>query len=213
MADGIEIGASRVTQSPYNYTLDTTTLANGQHTLQIWAHDISNSVHLSATVPVTVANGNTTSPVTPTFSPAGGTYTSAQTVTISTTTPSATIYYTTNGATPTTSSPIYSGPITVAANETVEAIAVVKGGSASTTGSAAYTITPLAATPTFSPAGGTYTSAQTVNLSASHWSTIYYTTNGSTPTTSSAVYTGSITVSSTETINAVAVTSRSEEHT
>src|ERR1039458_6213182 len=61
---------------------------------------------------------------TPALSPATGTYSSAQTVTISTTTPSATIYYTTNGSTPTTSSPIYSGPITVAASETIHAIAV-----------------------------------------------------------------------------------------
>ena len=40
----------------------------------------------------------------PIFSPAAGTYSSAQTVTISTTTASATIYYTTNGTTPTTNS-------------------------------------------------------------------------------------------------------------
>jgi hypothetical protein len=143
----------------------------------------------------------------PTLSPAGGTYTSAQSVTIGTTTPSATIYYTTNGSTPTTSSAVYSGPVTVSSTETVQAIAVASGYSTSAAGSVTFTINLPAATPTFSPAGGTYTSAQTVNLSASHWSTIYYTTNGSLPTTSSAVYTGSITVSSTETINAIAVAS------
>ena len=131
----------------------------------------------------------------PSFSPAAGTYTSAQTVTISTTTPSATIYYTTNGSTPTTSSAVYSGPITVAATETVKAIAIASGDSASTAGSAAYTITPATAAPSFSPAAGTYTSAQTVTISTTTPSaTIYYTTNGSTPTTSSAVYSGSITV-------------------
>ena len=145
---------------------------------------------------------------TPTFSPAGGTYASAQSVTIGTTTPSATIYYTTNGSTPTTSSAVYSGPVTVSSAETVQAIAAASGSSTSAAGSATYTINlPAAATPTFSPVGGTYASAQTVNLSASPWSTIYYTTNGSLPTTSSAVYTGSITVSSTETINAIAVAS------
>jgi hypothetical protein len=143
----------------------------------------------------------------PTLSPAGGTYTSAQSVTIGTTTPSATIYYTTNGSTPTTSSAVYSGPVTVSSTETVQAIAVASGYSTSAAGSATYTVNLPAATPTFSPAGGTYTSAQTVNLSASNWSTIYYTTNGSLPTTSSTVYTGSITVSSTETINAIAVAS------
>jgi hypothetical protein len=144
----------------------------------------------------------------PNFSPTAGTYTSAQTVTISTTTPSATIYYTTNGATPTASSPVYSGPITVSASETLEAIAVASGGSASSASSAAYTITPPTATPAFSPAGGTYSSAQTVSISTTTPSaTIYYTTNGATPTTSSPVYSGPITVSASETVEAIAVAS------
>ena len=62
-----------------------------------------------------------------------------------------------------------------------------------------------AATPTFSPLAGTYTSAQTVSISdATTGATIYYTTNGTTPTTSSPVYSGAITVSSTETLEAIA---------
>ena len=143
---------------------------------------------------------------TPSFSPAAGTYTSTQTVTISTATPSATIYYTTNGSTPTTSSPVYSGPITVSATETLSAIAVATGDSSSAVGSAAYTITPPATTPSFSPAAGTYTSTQTVTISSATPSAkIYYTTNGSTPTTSSPVYSGPITVPASETIQAIAV--------
>jgi hypothetical protein len=63
----------------------------------------------------------------------------------------------------------------------------------------------VAATPTFSPVAGTYTAAQTVTISdAKSGATIYYTTNGTTPTTSSSVYSGAIPVSSTETIEAVA---------
>ena len=50
----------------------------------------------------------------PVFSPAGGTYTSPQSVTISSTVPSASYYYTTDGTTPTTSSNLYSGPVSVA---------------------------------------------------------------------------------------------------
>ena len=65
-----------------------------------------------------------------------------------------------------------------------------------------------AATPTFSPVGGTYGSSQSVTIStATSGATIYYTTNGSTPTTSSSVYSGAISVSSTETIKAIAVKS------
>jgi hypothetical protein len=63
----------------------------------------------------------------------------------------------------------------------------------------------VAATPTFSPVAGTYTSAQTVSISdTTSGATIYYTTDGTTPTTSSTVYSGAITVSSTETLQAIA---------
>jgi hypothetical protein len=142
----------------------------------------------------------------PIFSPAVGTYASAQTVTVFDATSGATIYYTTNGTTPTTSSAIYSGPITVSATETLEAIAEKTGYTNSTVAAAAYTITPTtAATPTFSLPGGSYGSAQTVSIfDATSGATIYYTTNGTTPTTSSAVNSGPITVSSSATLRAIA---------
>ena len=62
-----------------------------------------------------------------------------------------------------------------------------------------------AATPTFSPVAGTYTAAQTVTISdTTSGATIYYTTNGTTPTTGSTLYSGAITVSATETLQAIA---------
>ena len=62
------------------------------------------------------------------------------------------------------------------------------------------------ATPVFSPQEGTYTSAQNVTISCStDGATIYYTTDGSTPTSSSTEYTGAIPVNSTTTIKAIAV--------
>jgi hypothetical protein len=145
----------------------------------------------------------------PTFSPASGSYSSAQSVTISDATSDATIYYTTNGTTPTTSSTQYTGPITVSSTETLQAIATASGDRNSAAASASYTINislPSVATPTFSPTPGAYTSAQAVTLSdATSGATIYYTTTGTTPTTSSTRYSGPITVSSTETLQAIAV--------
>ena len=147
---------------------------------------------------------------TPTFSPAAGTFTSAQTVTISDSTSGASIYYTTNGTTPTTSSTLYSAPIAISATTTIEAIASdAPTYTNSNVATATYTINlPAAATPTFSPAPGTFTSAQSVLLAdTTTGASIYYTTNGSTPTTASTLYSPStpIAVSSTTTINAIAV--------
>jgi arabinogalactan endo-1,4-beta-galactosidase len=93
----------------------------------------------------------TTTATAPTFSPAAGTYTTAQTVTISDTTPGATIYYTTDGTMPTTASSVYSGAITVpatSASETIQAIAVASGYANSTVASAVYTISSPPATAT-----------------------------------------------------------------
>lgn len=142
---------------------------------------------------------------TPTFSPGTGTYTTPQTVTIACSTPSPTIYYTTDGSTPTTGSTVYTAPITVSATEIVQAIATASGYSQSGVGSASYTINPVTATPTFSLVSGTYTSAQTVAIScATGSSTIYYTTNGVTPTTGSTVYSGPISVGVSQTVQAIA---------
>jgi N-acetylneuraminic acid mutarotase len=144
----------------------------------------------------------------PAFSPAAGTYTTAQTVTISDATPGALIYYTTDGSTPTTSSTKYTGPITVSSTETIHAIATAANYVSSAVASAMYTIQLTAAMPAFSPAAGTYTTAQTVTISdATPGALIYYTLDGTNPTTSSTKYTGPITISSTQTIHAIAAAS------
>ncbi len=144
---------------------------------------------------------------TPVFSLAAGTYNSAQNVTISDSTPGATIYYTTNGTPPTTGSSQYTGVIAVSACETIQAIAVAAGYTNSATAAATYTINlPAAAMPVFSLSAGTYNPPQLVTLSdITPGATIYYTTDGAPPTTSSTQYTGTISVSATETIQAIAV--------
>jgi hypothetical protein len=102
-------------------------------------------------------HGNVSSPVAaPTFSPAAGTYPTAQTVTISTSTSGATIRYTVDGSTPTASSTLYSGPISVPTSRTVKAIGLKPGQPNSAVTTAAYVIGAAVATPTFSPAGGQY---------------------------------------------------------
>ncbi|HEY2351283.1 MAG TPA: chitobiase/beta-hexosaminidase C-terminal domain-containing protein, partial [Candidatus Acidoferrum sp.] len=77
---------------------------------------------------------------TPTFNPAGGSYTSTQNVTIATTTSGATIYYTTDGSNPTTGSTMYVSPVAVAVSETLKAIAVKSGSNNSAIGTAVYNI-------------------------------------------------------------------------
>ncbi len=141
---------------------------------------------------------------TPSFSPSSYTYTTPQTVTISDTSSGATIYYTTNGQNPTTASTAYSGPITVSTTTTLKAMAVGGGYLASGVNSATYTI--VAPTPGLSPgAFGTFTGPVTVTISdVASGVTIYYTTNGTTPTTGSTPYTAPFTVSTTTTIKAMA---------
>ena len=77
----------------------------------------------------------------PTFSPAWGTYTSRQTVSISDSTPGATIYYTTDGSNPTQSSPVYTNPITISVTTTVKAMASAPLLANSDIATAVYTIT------------------------------------------------------------------------
>src|SRR5258708_20380232 len=91
---------------------------------------------------------------------------------------------------------------------TIMAMASASGMANSNVASATYTI--RVATPTFSPPGGTYNAPQSVTLSdTTSGATIYYTTDGSTPTTASTPYTGgSISATQTTTITAMAAGSR-----
>lgn len=90
--------------------------------------------------------GGTSTVATPTFSPAGGTYASAQTVTITTSTSGASIRYTIDGSTPTGSSTLYSGPISVPSSRTINAIGIKSGSTNSAVASASYTIGTTPAT-------------------------------------------------------------------
>jgi hypothetical protein len=145
----------------------------------------------------------------PTFTPPGGTYTTAQVVTIGSTTPAATIYYTTDGSAPTAASTAYTVPINISSSMTLRAFATAAGYSNSAIIDAAYVIqttNPPAAAPSFNPAGGTYTAVQTVTITTTTaGATIYYTQDGNDPTAGSPVYSVPIQVAWNQTLKAMAV--------
>jgi len=164
-------------------------------TLKFFARDTAGNSEAVQTAVYTI---DATPPVT-TAAPAGGTYTSAQSVTL-TATETATIYYTVDGATPTTASPVFSGAIAIPASTTLKFFARDTAGNSEAVQTAVYTIDATLPVTTAAPAGGTYTSAQSVTLTANEPATIYYTTNGSAPTISSPVYSGAIAIPSTSSL-------------
>jgi hypothetical protein len=140
----------------------------------------------------------------PAFSVPGGTYSQPQSVALSTPTPGATIYYSTDGSTPTSASATYIAPISITQTKTLKAIATLCCMLDSPVSSATFTL--QAAAPAFDPPGGSYRLPQWVSLAdASPGTTIYYTTDGTTPTTSSPQYTRPFVVPRTATIRAIAV--------
>jgi len=228
----ISVNNATITSIAYTYTLNKNNNQNisvsgasgdtnaGSYSNNTWTGS-DNSVTFSTTgssgnvgftkIVVTYSTGGgstTTACDAPSFDPVAGTYTSTQSVKLSTTTEGATIYYTMgdNPADPTTSSTVYSSAISVSATTTIKAIAVKDGLSNSSVSSATYTI--KCNPPTFNPAAGTYTAVQSVTLnSETAGASIYYTTDGSTPSTNSTLYSSAIAVNKSMTIKAIAVKS------
>lgn len=99
-----------------------------------------------AKIAVTYTTGGTPTCAKPTFSPAGGIYSTAQSVTLSTSTEGATIYYTLDGNDPTTSSNVYLSAIDVSETTTIKAMAVKADMDNSSVASATYTIVAHAGT-------------------------------------------------------------------
>ena len=171
---------------------------------------VNGKVYLGSESQVSVfglLNGATQA-ATPIITPASQSFNPSIQVTITDSTSGASIYYTTNGTTPTTASTKYAGPFTLTTTSTVNAIAAGTGLLQSPEARATYFLTTQAAMPTFNPAPGSYTAVQSVTIStATPNASIYYTTNGATPTTSSTKYMGPVSVGVTETVSAIAVAS------
>lgn len=165
--------------------------------------------------------------VAPTISPAGGSFTGSQVVTLSnpgTNRDANTgIWYTTDGTTPVPGSGTAQyiatgGTLTLTSTTTVKAVGMWGARNQPTSYPSGYGYVPSAvisatftgnstqtATPTFTPASETFYTTVSVSLASSSPSpTIYYTLDGSTPTTSSAVYSSPIPLSATTTVKAIA---------
>ncbi len=147
----------------------------------------------------------------PTFSPDPAVYnTRVQSVMLSDSTPNATIYYTLDGTAPVPGSgptlEYIGGSINVDTTTTIRAMATAPGyveNSPIVTG--IYTIKPpIADVPTFWPVPGKYIGSVTVTLNdTTPGAKIHYTLDGSTPLSSSAVYTGPLTLTTGTTVKAI----------
>jgi hypothetical protein len=181
----------------------TGTLAAGTHTVTAnFVASAGGGSNSSGTLKETIDNPAAD---TPTFSPAPGNYTTHQTITLADATPHTTIYFTTDGSTPSNRSTRYTGAFRIATAKTIQAVAYAAGYPHSSVARGVYTFELPAAGPVFSMKAGTYSTDLSVTLSDTTPSpTIYYTTDGSTPTNKSTRYTGAIAVTASETIQAIA---------
>ncbi|GKU24950.1 chitobiase/beta-hexosaminidase C-terminal domain-containing protein [Clostridium folliculivorans] len=150
-----------------------------------------------------------TAPSKPMASIPGGSYTSSQAIALSDVTPSVSIYYTIDGTTPTAQSNLYTNPIAIGSTTTLKAVAIDGSGNSSEVLSNTYTITSpviLPAKPTASVPAGNYSTSQTITLSDKTTGvSIYYTLDGTIPTSNSTLYSGAIAISSTKTLKAIAI--------
>ena len=150
----------------------------------------------------------------PVFSLDDGKYSEVQEVTLSAS--GETIYYTTDGTDPTSSSTKYTEPILL--NEEgktqIKAIAYNKKKIPSLVVSKTYEIEfPVADAPVVTPSTGQYSTAMQISITVPEGYTAYYTTDGSTPTTESSLYTGPIEMPEGQTLFSAVLVSKTGKMT
>ena len=177
------------------------TFGNGTTTLKFIAVDRAGNQSLVGSETYVISGAA----VTVSASPRGGLYNAAQSVTLTASDAGSKIFYTTDGTAPTAASTPYTGPINIGTTTTLKFIAVNAAGTASAVATEVYTIDTQAPTASANPAGGTFNAAQSVTLSASEPGKIFYTTDGSAPTTASSLYLAPISINATTTLKFIAV--------
>ena len=147
-----------------------------------------------------------TPPEAVTATPGDGTeFATSVDVTLSTPTAGATIYYTTDGTDPTTSSSVYSTSLNFTESTQLQALAWKAGASSGIT-TFVYTKDGDTLPPAATPPGGTEfeTTLNVALASGTPGAVIHYTTDGSTPTASSPIYSSPLSLVATTTIRAYA---------
>ena len=126
------------------------------------------------------------------------------------------IYYTTDGSTPTSGSTRYTDTFTLGIDyfqsKTVKALAVTSysGTTYTDTDEATYIVKYRTQQPTVLPQSGNYYEGFTLDISNPDGSDVYYTTDGSTPTSGSTKYTQQIYIDSDTTFKAIAYDKNSD---
>jgi pullulanase len=189
----IEGQASNINPDDYSPESGYTTYVSGIFTETIVASQL-------VTVIDTLDTQNKVTPVL--FSHSSGSYSSAIDVVLTCDTAGATILYSTDGSTP---SIAYTGAVSIGLGDDVTLKAVAQHSqilSPSIESSRNYVIDQdVTSTPQLSPVGGTYSANQSVTITcADAGAVIYFTTDGSEPTTASTVYSGPIPVNGDGTV-------------
>ena len=183
------------TPIPINTT--TTLQYSAVNSVGVWSTRYTETYIIDSSVPTITSNStgglfNTTQVVNLTAADADGTVTA---------------YYTVDGTDPQNSATriAYTEPITISNTTTLKFIAVNQAGTWSLEQTQTYTIDTTIPTANANVKSGLYNTNQTVTLTMSEPGNIYYTLNGTTPTTNSILYTKPITITSTTTLEYVAV--------
>ena len=216
---GYSIDNGATVSEPVSFSASVTASA-GPHVLKVkcWGKQASSQTNLNITVAAATTPPPTPPPPTTTgsditvSSPASGaSVTSPFTLAAKTTTcagvPAVSMGYSIDGGSTTSEPAAFSAALT---KNTGTHTIVVKCYGQNTQDQVSLSVRvvppPTAATPKFSLAPGTYSTTQYAAISdATQGATVYYTTDGSGPSTSSPVYAGPITVSSSMAIQAIAV--------